>query len=143
VYPVHHLPIIKASADQLGLVSSIHHLVPTERAVDGGTIVLGRVWDTLSRRSPRSRLEELLAHQDPELLLGKALPPPALHDEAVGRVLGRLYDLGTLKIVPACAVRAGPPFGGERREGHCETTSCSGWGESAFAETQDGPCRVT
>jgi hypothetical protein len=30
VYPVHHLPIIKAYADQLGLVSLINHYVPTE-----------------------------------------------------------------------------------------------------------------
>ena len=33
VYPVHHLPIIKAYADQLGLVSLINHYVPTS---DGG-----------------------------------------------------------------------------------------------------------
>ena len=41
VYPVHHLPIIKAYADQLGLVSLINHYVPTEMEVDAGTVVLG------------------------------------------------------------------------------------------------------
>ena len=41
VYPLHHLPIIKAYADQLGLVSLINHSVPTEMAVDAGTVVLG------------------------------------------------------------------------------------------------------
>jgi hypothetical protein len=47
VYPVHHLPIIKAYADQLGLVSLINHYVPTEMNVDAGTVVLGLVLDTL------------------------------------------------------------------------------------------------
>jgi hypothetical protein len=36
VYPVHHLPILKAYADQLGLVSLINHYVPTEMEVDAG-----------------------------------------------------------------------------------------------------------
>ena len=43
VYPVHHLPIIKAYADQLGLVGLVNHSVPTEMDVDVGTIVLGLV----------------------------------------------------------------------------------------------------
>ena len=41
VYSVHYRPIIKAYADQLGLVSLINHSVPTEMAVDAGTVVLG------------------------------------------------------------------------------------------------------
>jgi hypothetical protein len=81
VYPVQHLPIIKAYADQLGLVSLINHYVPTEMDVDAGTIVLGLVLDTLSGRSPLYRLEEFFAHQDTELLLGKALPPHAFTDD--------------------------------------------------------------
>ena len=40
VYPVHHLPIIKAYADQLGLVSLINHYVLTAMEVDAGTVVL-------------------------------------------------------------------------------------------------------
>jgi hypothetical protein len=90
VYPVHHLPIIKAYADQLGLVGLIKHYVPTEMDVDAGTVVLGLVLDTLSGRSPLYRLEEFFAHQDTELLLGKAIPPQAFTDDTVGRVLDRL-----------------------------------------------------
>src|SRR5262245_49654027 len=56
VYPVQHLPIIKAYADQLGLVSLINHYVSTEMDMDAGTIVLGLVLDTLSGRSPLYRL---------------------------------------------------------------------------------------
>ena len=52
VYPVQHLPILKAYADQLGLIGLINHYVPTEMDVDAGTVVLGLVLDTLSGRSP-------------------------------------------------------------------------------------------
>jgi Domain of unknown function (DUF4277) len=117
--------------------------VPTEREVDAGTVVLGLVWDTLSGRSPLYRWEEVMAHQDTELLLGQALPAHAFNDEAVGRVLDRLYDRGTMQLLTACAVRAVTRFGLERRYGHFETTSRRVWGEYRFAEEQDVPCSVT
>jgi transposase len=143
VYPVHHLPIIKAYADRLGLVNLINYYVPTEMDVDAGTIVLGLVLDTLSGRSPLYRLEEFFAHQDTALLLGKALPPQAFTDDTVGRVLDRLYDMGTMKLFTACAVRAVTCFGLEHRYVHFDTTSQSVWGEYQFAEAQALPFRVT
>jgi transposase len=142
-YPVHHLPIIKAYADKLGLVGLINHYVPTEMAVDAGTVVLGLVLDTLSGRRPLYRLEEFFAQHDTELLLGKALPPQAFTDDTVGRVLDRLYDMGTMKLFTACAVRAAAQFGLERRYVHFDTTSCRVWGDYEVPETQDMPCRVT
>jgi transposase len=143
VYPVHHLPIIKAYADQLGLVSLLNHYVPTEMEVDAGTVVLALVLDTLSGRSPLYRLEEFFAQQDTELLLGKAVPPHALNDDTAGRVLDRLYDFGTMRLFTACAVRAATRFGLERRYVHFDTTSRSVWGEYQYAETQDLPFQVT
>jgi transposase len=143
VYPVHHLPIIKAYADQLGLVSLINHYVPTEMEVDAGTVVLALVLDTLSGRSPLYRLEEFFAQQDTALLLGKTVPPQALNDDTAGRVLDRLYDFGTMRLFTACAVRAAARFGLERRYVHFDTTSRSVWGEYQFAETQDLPFQVT
>jgi transposase len=143
VYPVHHLPIIKAYADQLGLVSLINHYVPTAMEVDAGTVVLALVLDTLSGRSPLYRLEEFFAQQDTALLLGKAVPPQALNDDTVGRVLDRLYDFGTMRLFTACAVRAATRFGLERRYVHFDTTSRSVWGDYHFAETQDLPFQVT
>src|SRR5919199_4315865 len=143
VYPVHHLPIIKAYADQLGLVSLINHYVPTEMEVDAGTVVLALVLDTLSGRSPLYRLEEVFAYQDTELLLGKAIPPQAFTDDTVGRVLDRLYDFGTLRLFTACAVRASIRFGLERRYVHFDTASRSVWGDYQYAETQDLPFQVT
>jgi transposase len=143
VYPVHHLPIIKAYADHLGLVGLINHYVPTEMDVDAGTVVLGLVLDTLSGRSPLYRLEEFFAHQDTELLLGKAVPPQAFTDDTVGRVLDRLYDFGTIQLFTACAVRAAMRFGLERRYVHFDTTSRSVWGEYQFTEAQDLPFQMT
>jgi len=142
-YPVHHLPIIKAYADQLGLVSLINHYVPTEMEVDAGTVVLAMVLDTLSGRSPLYRLEEFFAQQDTALLLGKAVPPQALNDDTAGRVLDRLYDFGTMRLFTACAVRAATRFGLERRYVHFDTTSRSVWGDYQFAETQDLPFQMT
>src|SRR5499433_841716 len=143
VYPVHHLPIIKAYADQLGLVSLINHYVPTEMEVDAGTVVLALVLDTLSGRSPLYRLEEFFAQQDTALLLGKAISPQALNDDTAGRVLDRLYDFGTTRLFTACAVRAAMRFGLERRYVHFDTTSRSVWGDYQFAETQDLPFQMT
>src|ERR671933_2024876 len=143
VYPVQHLPILKAYADQLGLVSLINHYVPTEMEVDAGTVVLALVLDTLSGRSPLYRLEEIFAQQDTELLLGKAVPPQALNDDTAGRVLDRLYDFGTMRLFTACAVRAAMRFSLERRYVHFDTTSRSVWGDYQFAETQDLPFQVT
>jgi len=142
-YPVQHLPIVKAYADQLGLVGLINHFVPTEMDLDVGTVVLGLVLDTLSGRSPLYRLEEFFASQDTELLLGKTVPPHAFTDDAVGRVLDRLYDFGTMRLFTACAVRAAARFGLERRYVHFDTTSRSVWGDYQFAEEQDIPFRVT
>src|ERR687886_2186729 len=143
VYPVQHLPILKAYADQLGLVSLINHYVPTEMEVDAGTVVLALVLDTLSGHSPLYRLEEFFAQQDTELLLGKAVPPQALNDDTVGRVLDRLYDFGTMRLFTACAVRAAMRFGLERRYVHFDTTSRSVWGDYQLAETQALPFQMT
>jgi Domain of unknown function (DUF4277) len=139
VYPVPHLPIIHAYADQLGLVGLINHDVPTEMDVDAGTVVLGLVLDTLSGRSPLYRLEEFFAHPDTALLWGQARPPQAFTDDTVGRVLDRLYDFGTMRLFTACAVRASMRLGLERRSVHFDTTSRSVWGAYQFAETQDLP----
>src|SRR5262245_64789487 len=109
-YQVQHLPIVKAYADKIGLVEVINQLVPTEMAIDPGTIVLGMILDTLSGRSPLYRLEEFFTHQDTALLLGKAVPPEAFQDDTVGRILERLYNTGNVKVFMSLAVRAGIVF---------------------------------
>jgi transposase len=114
-YQVQHLPIVKAYADKIGLVEVINQLVPTEMAVDPGTMVLGMILDTLSGRSPLYRLEEFFADQDTALLLGQAIAPDAFTDDTVGRALERLSDTGTMKVFTACAIRADQVFHFDKR----------------------------
>jgi len=145
-YQVQHLPIVKAYADKIGLVEAINQLVPTEMAIDPGTIVLGMILDTLSGRSPLYRLEEFFTHQDTALLLGKAVPPEAFQDDTVGRVLERLYATGTMKVFTACAVRADRVFGFDKRYVHFDTTSIAVYGDYLPPEEtaeQEGPFRIT
>jgi len=128
-YQVQHLPIVKAYADKIGIVEMINQVVPTEMAIDPGTIVLGMILDTLSGRSPLYRLAEFFAHQDTALLLGKAIAPGAFDDDTVGRVLDRLYDTGTMKVFTACAVRADQVFRFDKRYVHFDTTSMTVYGD--------------
>ena len=134
-YQVQHLPIVKAYADKIGLVEAINQVVPTEMAIDPGTIVLGMILDTLSGRSPLYRLEECLACHDTALLLGKAVAPSAFDDDTVGRVLDRLYDTGTMKVFTACAVRADQVLHFDKRYVHFDTTSVSVYGDYLPSET--------
>src|SRR2546422_1312213 len=145
-YHVQHLPIVKAYADKMGLVEVIHQVVPTEMAIDPGTIVLGMILDSLSGRSPLSRLEEVFAHQDTALLLGKAIAPGVFEDDTAGRVLDRLYDTGTMKVFTACAVRADQVFGFDKRYVHFDTTSVTVYGDYLPPEEskeQTLPFRIT
>jgi hypothetical protein len=141
-YQVNHLPIIKAYADKIGLVDVINDLVPTEIEVDPGTMVLGLILDTLSGRSPLYRFEEFFAHQDIPLLLGKPLPPQALNDDNVGRVLDRLYAVGTMKLLTACALRAGQVWGFDKQYVHFDTTSRSVYGAYLSPEDQEVPFTI-
>jgi transposase len=142
-YQVHHLAIVQAYADKIGLVEVVNQLVPTEMEVDPGTVVLGLVLDTLSGRSPLYRLEEFFAHQDTELLLGRALPPQVFNDDNVGRVLDRLYATGTLKIFTACVVRADKLCGFDKQYVHFDTTSKSVYGDYLPGEGQEVPFTIT
>jgi transposase len=142
-YQVQHLPIIKAYADELGLVGLINHYVPTEMEIDAGTVVLGLVLDTLSGRSPLYRLEDFFRDQDTDLLLGQTLPPGAFNDDQVGRVLDRLYDFGTMKLFTSLAVRAAHKFNLERRYVHFDTTSCSVYGDYRVEDDRHAPFNLT
>ena len=144
--PVQHLPIVKAYADKIGLVEAINEVVPTEMAIDPGTIVLGMILDTLSGRSPLYRLEEFFTHQDTALLLGKAVAPEAFQDDTVGRVLDRLYDTGTMKVFTACAIRADRVYGFDKRYIHFDTTSIMVYGDYLLpeeAKEAEVPFRIT
>ena len=92
---------------------------------------------------PVVSLSGVLGSASPELLWGQAFPPHAVPDATGGRVLDRLYDFGTMRLLTACAVRASLRFSLEHRYVHFATTSRSVWGESQFAQTQALPFQGT
>ena len=140
---VHQWPMVKASADTMGVVEVSHARGPSAMAVEPGTMVVGLVWETVSGRRPLDRLEEFLAQHDPALLWGKALPAQACNDETVGRRLDRLAALGTMQRFTAGAVRADTLCGLDTRHGPLETTSLRVDGEAARPEAREVPCTST
>jgi hypothetical protein len=128
--------MVKAYADKIGLVDAMNAVVPTEREVDPGTIVLGMLLETRSGRRPLYRLEAFFTHQDTTLLLGKAVAPEAFNADPVGRVLERLYDVGTMKLFTACAGRADRVYGLDKRSVPFDTTSSSVYGDYRPPEGQ-------
>ena len=103
---VNHMPIVAHYARRLGLVEIVNRLVPSEMEVKPGVIVLGLVLDTLSGRSPLYHLEQAFEDCDRELLFGEALAASDFNDDTVGRVLERLYEVGTQKIFSCMSVSA-------------------------------------
>jgi len=124
-FTVQHLPIISAYARRIGIIDIINTLIPTEMAIDAGTIVLGMVLDTLTGRSPLYRLEEFFEYQDTELLLGKKTDPSVFSDYTVGRVLDRIYEYGTMKLFSQISMRALEVFNIDCRHLSFDTTSVS------------------
>ncbi len=139
-YRVDHLPIVRHYAEKIGLVDVINRLVPSEMDVKPGVVILGMVLDTLSGRSPLYRLENFLESQDTELLFGQPINPSDFNDDAVGRVLDKVFETGTIKIFSELATRALMVFGIDKSgkvHVHYDTTSISVWGEYDFDGNED------
>ncbi len=77
---VGHLPVVATFCRRIGLADVINAAVPTQMAVDVGTVVQLMVLDTLSGRSPLYRLERFARSVDTGLLLGRNIPALAFND---------------------------------------------------------------
>ncbi|MFA7061619.1 MAG: DUF4277 domain-containing protein [Pedobacter sp.] len=64
-----------------------------------GKIVLGLIMNVLCGRSPIYRVEEFFQMRDVPLLLGEDMAAEMLNDDAIGRVLDRVYDYGYMETV--------------------------------------------
>jgi len=71
-----------------------------------GKIVLELVMNVLSSRSPLYRVEEFFRTRDVGLLLGEEMTAGKFNDDAIGRVLDRIYEYGTWKIFSEICLRA-------------------------------------
>ena len=124
-----HLPAAAAYCRTLGLVELVDRLVPTGMALRPGLAVQAMVLDTLAGRTPLYRVEQFLAAQDVELLLGESVPSPVFTDTNLARSLDAIFAAGTAKIVTALGVRAVATFGLDASALSYDTTPTNVWGE--------------
>lgn len=131
---------------RIGLRDTVNAAVPTEMAVDVGTVVVLMVLDTLPGRSPLYRLEGFAESVDTGLLLGRDIPASAFNDTTLGRVMDAIYDAGTEKLFSQIAFRAAGahPSEMDMRHVHFDTTSVSVWGDYPMCDdSDDDQLRVT
>jgi len=118
-----HLPIVTAFAKKLGIIEEVDRLIDGQMEISPGRVVLGLILDTLSGRTPLFRLYEFFAHHDIELLLGQDIPAKKFSDDNVGRVLDRIFAVGTQQILGAISLNAVKMFDLELKAVHFDTTS--------------------
>ncbi|MBA3904976.1 MAG: hypothetical protein C0522_15085, partial [Rhodocyclaceae bacterium] len=99
------LPAAAAYGRALGLVELVDQMVPTGMALRPGLAVQAMVLDTLAGRTPLYRVEQFLAGQDVELLLGEAVPAALFTDTNLARFLDAIFAAGTAKMVTALGGR--------------------------------------
>jgi transposase len=126
---VRYLPIVSAYARSLGLVEEIDRLCGCKGGMKHGSVVLALILDALSGRTPLFRLPQAFAKLDTELLLGEEIAPERLNDDATGRTLDRIYEVGTSKILSAMAIRAVKLFELDTNHVHHDTTSLTVYGD--------------
>ena len=124
-----YLPIVKAYARRMGFVEMIDRALPGVMHASPGKVLLGLVMNVLCGRSPLYRVEEFFRTRDVGLLLGADMAAEMLNDDAIGRVLDRMYAYGTWKIFSEVCVQAFRHFGVDGSVVHQDTTSVSVWGE--------------
>lgn len=135
------LPIIAKLAHRCRLVETIDRALNCEMEVSPGRVVLAMILDTLAGRSPLYRLSEAFATRDSELLLGGAVPSAKLNDDTVGRVLDRLYDYGTNRLLTAVVLPMLEQYQIAYTGLHHDTTSMSVWGD--YPEKKGDPFRMS
>jgi transposase len=124
-----YLPIVKAYARRMGFVEMIDRALPGVMHASPGKVLLGLVMNVLCGRSPLYRVEEFFRTRDVGLLLGADMAAGMLNDDAIGRVLDRMYAYGTWKIFSEVCLLAFRNFGVDCSVVHQDTTSVSVWGE--------------
>lgn len=136
------LPLAAAYCRRLGIIEAVNTLVPSKMNISPGVMIQAMVLDTLSGRSPLYRLEEFLAEQDIELLLGSDLDPHRFNDTNIGRSLDAVFNAGASKIITEIGVNATNIFNLDPTTVSYDTTSTSVWGdyhECEHNEETDAP----
>jgi transposase len=140
-----HLPIVAQFCEKIGLADTVNAAVPTDMAVDVGTVVQLMVLDTLSGRSPLYRLESFAESVDTGLLLGREIAASAFNDTTLGRAMDAIFDVGTEQLFSQVAFRAAGAFPEDldMQHVHFDTTSVSVWGDYPLCTDQEDQLQVT
>jgi len=134
-----HLAIAAAYCRRLDLAKRIDQMVPTRMNLRPGLVVQAMVLDVLSGRTPLYRVEQFLAGQDVELLLGESVPVHAFNDTNLARSLDAIFEAGTSNIVTELGLRATSAFGLDATVVSYDTTSTSVWGDYRDCELKQPP----
>ena len=143
IFPHGHLPLAAAYCRRLGLAEIIDQMVPSQMHLRPGLAVQAMVLDTLSGRTPLYRLEEFMANQDVELLLGENVPVHLFNDNNLARSLDAIFEAGSSKILTEIGVQATKHFSLDATVVSYDTTSTSVWGDYSRCESEEsskGPC---
>jgi transposase len=142
---VRYLPIVSAFARTIGVVEEVDRLCGHKNGISPGRIVLALMLDALSGRTPLFRLPQAFAKLDTELLLGEAISPQKLNDDAVGRALDRIFAVGTNKVLGVLALRTVKLFDLNTTHVHQDTTSHRVYGDYDLygEEYHDQPFVIT
>lgn len=123
------LPIVAAFVKKIGVAEEIDRLCKMESCIRPGVMVSAMILDTLSGRSPLYRLEEFCAEMDTELLLGEKVDAARFNDDAAGRVLERIYEVGTGLFLTAVSLNVHKIFALNTSHVHHDTTSVTLYGD--------------
>jgi len=136
-----HLPIVKDYAHRMGLVTIIDDALACGMRASPGKVILGLIMNVLCGRSPIYRVEEFFSMRDVPLLLGEDIAAEMLNDDAIGRVLDRVYEHGTWKLFSEVCIQAFHEFNVDCSIVHQDTTSVSVWGE--YKQRSGDSIRIT
>ena len=73
-------------------VDIVNRLVPRQMHLKPGLVVQAMVLDTLSGRTPLYRVEDFMAEQDVELLLGKPVAATTFNDTNIARSMDAIFE---------------------------------------------------
>jgi transposase len=139
IYNHGFLPIAAAYCRRLGLVELVNNMISTQMELKPGLVVQAMVLDVLSGRNPLYHVEDFLAQQDIQLLLGEKVEAHAFNDTNLARSLDAMFECGTSKIVTELGLRAASTFQLDLGTASYDTTSTNVWGEYRECEEEEPP----
>lgn len=135
---IDHLGLVAGTVDELGLVEAIDQMIEPHglEHISAGQVVKAMILNALGFVSaPLYLFSEFFESKAVEHLLGEGIEAAHLNDDRLGRVLDKLYKLGTTEVFLAVALLAVERFGVSTQQVHADSTSFSVDGEYAKQES--------